>query len=79
MKPHLEFFPVDMEDGWQTPPGYKPGFTQRILASDLDARATKAAAVRACCGSLPESIRKSPSCTITGKRFSSLRRPDRRQ
>ena len=36
MKPHLEFFPVDMEDGWQTPPGYKPGFTQRILASDLD-------------------------------------------
>ena len=36
MKPHLEFFPVDMHSGWHTPPGYKPGFSQRILASDLD-------------------------------------------
>jgi hypothetical protein len=36
MKPHLEFFPVDMQAGWQTPPGYKEGFSQRILASDLD-------------------------------------------
>jgi hypothetical protein len=35
-KPHLEFFPVDMENGWETPPGYKPGFQQKILASDLD-------------------------------------------
>ena len=40
-KPHLEFFPVlmendDMENGWQTPPGYKQGFEQKILASDLD-------------------------------------------
>jgi ChrR Cupin-like domain len=36
MKPHLEFFPVDMENGWQTPPGYKEGFSQKILSSDLD-------------------------------------------
>jgi len=35
-KPHLEFFPVDMNSGWETPPGYKPGFTQKVLASDLD-------------------------------------------
>jgi hypothetical protein len=35
-KPHLEFFPVDMKQGWQTPPGYKEGFLQKILASDLD-------------------------------------------
>ncbi len=35
-KPHLEFFPVDMTSGWETPPGYKQGFTQKILASDLD-------------------------------------------
>lgn len=35
-KPHLEFFPVDMAEGWETPPGYKPGFMQKILASDLD-------------------------------------------
>jgi hypothetical protein len=25
-----------MENGWQTPPGYKQGFEQKILASDLD-------------------------------------------
>jgi len=36
MKPHLEFFPVDMITGWQMPPGYKPGFTQKTLATDLD-------------------------------------------
>jgi hypothetical protein len=36
MKPHLEFFSVDMAAGWQTPPGYKDGFSQKILASDLD-------------------------------------------
>ncbi len=35
-KPHLEFFPVDMTSGWETPAGYKPGFTQKILASDFD-------------------------------------------
>jgi hypothetical protein len=35
-KPHLEFSPVDMEQGWQTPPGYKEGFEQKILVSDLD-------------------------------------------
>jgi hypothetical protein len=35
-KPHIEFFPVDMQDGWVRPPGYKEGFWQKILASDLD-------------------------------------------
>ena len=35
-KPHLEFFPIDMNEGWETPPGYKEGFSQKILASDLD-------------------------------------------
>lgn len=35
-KPHLEFAPVDMRNGWATPPGYKEGFEQKILASDLD-------------------------------------------
>jgi len=35
-KPHLEFLPVDMQNGWETPPGYKAGFEQKILASDLD-------------------------------------------
>jgi ChrR Cupin-like domain len=36
MKPHIEFTPVDMSQGWETPPGYKPGMTHKILASDLD-------------------------------------------
>lgn len=35
-KPHLEFLPIDMKSGWERPPGYKQGFWQKILASDLD-------------------------------------------
>ena len=35
-KPHLEFRPIDMNSGWETPSGYKKGFWQKILASDLD-------------------------------------------
>ena len=35
-KPHLEFHPVDMATGWQTPAGYPSGIQQKILASDLD-------------------------------------------
>jgi len=38
MKPkqHLEFVKVDLKSGWETPPGYPPGFYQKVLASDLD-------------------------------------------
>ena len=35
-KPHLEFFPLDMDDGWETPEGYPEGITQKVLVSDLD-------------------------------------------
>ena len=35
-KPHLEFFPLDMNDGWETLEGYPDGITQKILVSDLD-------------------------------------------
>ena len=35
-KPHLEFMSLDMEDGWETPPGYPAGMQQKILTSDLD-------------------------------------------
>ncbi len=35
-KPHLEFHTLDMDNGWETPPGYPAGIKQKILASDLD-------------------------------------------
>ncbi len=35
-KPHIEFENLDMSTGWETPPGYPTGITQKILASDLD-------------------------------------------
>ncbi len=35
-KPHLEFVRLDMESGWETPPGYPSGIQQKILASDID-------------------------------------------
>ena len=35
-KPHLEFHNVDLDGGWEVPPGYPAGITQKVLASDLD-------------------------------------------
>ena len=35
-KPHREFHNIDLNNGWETPPGYPEGFKQKILASDLD-------------------------------------------
>ena len=35
-KPHLEFFKVDMDDGWETPAGYPAGIEHKVLTSDLD-------------------------------------------
>lgn len=35
-KPHLEFATLDLDSGWETPPGYPPGIEQKMLASDLD-------------------------------------------
>ena len=35
-KPHLEFMGLDMDDGWEVPPGYPEGIKQKVLASDLD-------------------------------------------
>jgi hypothetical protein len=45
-KPHLEFVGVDMRNGWEVPPGYPPGFTQKVLASDLDERAKRGSRTR---------------------------------
>jgi hypothetical protein len=35
-KPHLEFHRLDMNAGWETPPGYPTGIEQKILAGALD-------------------------------------------
>ncbi len=35
-KAHLEFHPLDMSSGWETPPGYPQGIEQKILAGSLD-------------------------------------------
>ena len=35
-KPHIEFTPLDMAEGWEVPPGYPSGIQQKVLASDLD-------------------------------------------
>jgi hypothetical protein len=35
-KPHIEFTKLDMDEGWETPPGYPEGIKQKVLASDLE-------------------------------------------
>jgi hypothetical protein len=35
-KEHKEFHAVDMNGGWETPPGYPKGIEQKILAGALD-------------------------------------------
>jgi len=45
-KPHLEFVGVDLKAGWETPPGYPPGFTQKVLASDIDEQAKRGSRTR---------------------------------
>jgi hypothetical protein len=36
VKEHKEFYPVDLNTGWETPPGYPEGIKQQILAGFLD-------------------------------------------
>ena len=45
-KQHLEFVSVDMTAGWDVPPGYPSGFTQKLLASDLDESAKRGSRTR---------------------------------
>jgi hypothetical protein len=35
-KPHFEFTSVDLDSGFVTPPGYPPGFAEKVLAGNLD-------------------------------------------
>lgn len=45
-KSHLEFVKVNLDEGWEVPPGYPPGFTQKILASDIDETAKRGSRTR---------------------------------
>ena len=45
-KQHLEFVKVDLNSGWERPPGYPPGFYQKILATDLDETAKRGSRTR---------------------------------
>jgi len=40
-KEHKEFYTVDMESGWETPPGYPEGIEQQILAGFLDEKSKR--------------------------------------
>ncbi len=35
-KAHDEFHSLDLDSGWEVPPGYPPGIQQKILAGALD-------------------------------------------
>ena len=35
-KEHKEFYTVDLQTGWEVPPGYPAGIEQQILAGSLD-------------------------------------------
>jgi hypothetical protein len=35
-KPHLEFENLDLNEGWEVPPGYPEGMEQKVLTTDLD-------------------------------------------
>ena len=35
-KEHREFFTLNMDEGWETPPGYPDGIEQKILSGSLD-------------------------------------------
>ena len=35
-KPHKEFHTLNLDSGWETPPGYPPGIEQKLLGGNLD-------------------------------------------
>lgn len=45
-KEHKEFHTVDMNGGWETPPGYPKGIEQKILAGALDEGARRGTRTR---------------------------------
>ena len=45
-KPHFEFSAVDLSTGFAPPPGYPPGFAEKILAGSLDEKNKKGSRTR---------------------------------
>ncbi len=45
-KQHLEFLPVDLKTGFETPSGYPKGFGQKILSGALDEKNKKGTRTR---------------------------------
>lgn len=45
-KQHLEFVPVDVDTGWEVPPGYPEGIKQKVLAGALDEDAERGTRTR---------------------------------
>jgi hypothetical protein len=45
-KEHDEFYAVDLDSGWQTPPGYPDGIQQKTLAGGLDEEARRGTRTR---------------------------------
>ena len=41
-KPHIEFMKLDMDEGWETPPGYPPGMQQKVLSGVEDVETRQA-------------------------------------
>ena len=45
-KAHLEFHAIDLEAGWETPPGYPSGIQQKVLSGALDEAAKRGCRTR---------------------------------
>ncbi|MCX7012595.1 MAG: cupin domain-containing protein [Candidatus Sumerlaeota bacterium] len=46
LKEHLEFFGLDLSEGWSVPEGYPEGIEQKILSGRLDEGARKGSRTR---------------------------------
>ena len=45
-KTHDEFHTLDLDQGWEVPPGYPAGIQQKILSGSLDERAKRGSRTR---------------------------------
>ena len=67
-KEHKEFHILDMDSGWETPPGYPKGIQQKILSGTLDEANSRGARTRLL-RFAPGVSTTASLCTNTRKRF----------